>query len=426
MKTHEKHVHEPFVRVVKRDAMPFWKAMLIRIVAVGLGLGTCLLLCLILVKNFDVGKLLKTFFEGVFGPFQDVQELWRNCIELIKEMGMKIIAHFENTMESNLWESLWGAVTEVGVHLIALFEVITKSNLWENMWELFKNAAMLLCISLAVTPAFRMKFWNIGAEGQTLIGALAATAIAYYFGGQIPEPLLLVLMLISAVLIGAIWGFLPAVFKAKWNTNETLFTLMMNYVATGLVAFFLAIWVPKSGSVLGMLNYGFFPQVFHKYFLVVLIALVMAVLLYVYLNYTKHGYEISVVGESENTARYVGINVSKVIIRTMIVSGAICGMVGFLFVSAVDHSVTETTVGGMGFTAIMVSWLSKFNPLVMVGISAFISFLKQGSAEIGSAIDPSFPDIIVGTILLFIIGCEFFIGYQLKFRKISRKGGKAS
>ena len=143
--------------------------------------------------------------------------------------------------------------------------------------------------------------------------------------------------------------------------------------------------------------------------------------------YTKQGYEISVVGESENTARYIGIGVGKVIIRTMLISGAICGLAGFLIVGALDHSITTTTVGGLGFTAIMVSWLAKFHPLIMIGTSAFVTFLDQGSAQISTTfnIDSSFPDMVVGIVLFFIIGCEFFISYRLKFRTSAKKGGDA-
>jgi simple sugar transport system permease protein len=216
------------------------------------------------------------------------------------------------------------------------------------------------------------------------------------------------------------------VFKAKWNTNETLFTLMMNYVATGLVAFCLAKWCPSNGSVLPRLTHGHLPVVIHEYFLVIAVTLVLTAAVFVYLYYTKQGYEISVVGESEKTAKYIGINVGKVVFRTMLVSGAICGLAGFLIASALDQSINVNSVGGMGFTAIMVSWLAKFNPLVMMGTSLFVTFLQQGSAEIGSAVDPSFPNIIVGIVLFFIIGCEFFIGYKIKFRERARKGGSAS
>lgn len=367
MKMHEKPTREPLLRVVKRHAMPIWKSMLIRVIAVLAAILVCAILSVLVLDNVDFIKFIKTLFSGAVGTPR-------------------------------------------------------------NIWKLGKNAAVLLCIALAITPAFRMRFWNIGAEGQTLIGALASVAVAYYLGGKLPAPVLLVLMLIASVLAGAVWGGLPAVFKAKWNTNETLFTLMMNYVATGLVAFCLAKWCPSNGSVLGTLPHGHLPVLIHEYFLLIVISLLLTAVVFVYLHYTKQGYEISVVGESENTARYIGINVGKVVIRTMIVSGAICGLAGFLIVSALDHSITTTSVGGMGFTAIMVSWLAKFNPVIMVGSSLFVTFIQQGAAEIGSQVDPSFPNIIVGIVMFFIIGCEFFIGYRLKFRKKAakiEKGGRA-
>ena len=295
-----------------------------------------------------------------------------------------------------------------------------------RLWNLSKDAAKLLCISLAVTPAFRMKFWNIGAEGQTLMGALGAVAVIFYLGGKIPEALLLILMLAVSLIAGTVWGVLPAIFKSKWQTNETLFTLMMNYVAIGLVEFFLKIWVTSGSGTLGMLQNGHLPIIGHKYLLLILLTLVLTAVVYIYLNYTKQGYEISVVGESENTARYIGINVGKVIVRTMIVSGAICGLAGFLIVSGLDHTVHAQTVGGLGFTAIMVSWLAKFNPAIMIGTSLLITFLQQGAASISDTfrIDSSFPDMVVGIVLFFIIGCEFFINYQIKFRESAKKGEK--
>ena len=200
-------------------------------------------------------------------------------------------------------------------------------------------------------------------------------------------------------------------------------TLMMNYVASGLVAYFLLLWTPSGSSVLGELKFGHLPKLGHEYLLLILTVLIVTVIAYVYLRYTKQGYEISVVGESENTARYIGISVPKVIIRTMLISGAICGLAGFLIVGALDHSVSTTTVGGLGFTAIMVSWLAKFNPLVMIGSSAFITFLNQGASQISTNMntDSSFPDMVIGIVLFFIIGCEFFIAYRLKFRQSNQK-----
>ncbi len=287
-----------------------------------------------------------------------------------------------------------------------------------KFWKFLKNIAILLCISLALTPAFRMRFWNIGGEGQTLVGVLGAIAVDFYLGGKIPEWILLILMFAAALLAGMIWGVIPALFRAKWGTNETLFTLMMNYVATFLVAYFLVVWVPSGSSSLGKLKYGKLPAVGNDYLLIILIVLALAVGLYIYLNYTKHGYEINVVGESVRTAQYVGINEKKVIIRTMILSGALCGLAGYLIAAGLDQTVTTESAGGQGFTGIMVAWLGKFNPLAMILTAGLIQLLNQGAAQISQDFDVSgaFPNVIVGIILFFIIGSEFFINYEIHFR----------
>ena len=295
-----------------------------------------------------------------------------------------------------------------------------------KLWKFLKNMAILQCISLAVTPAFRMRFWNIGAEGQTLMGVLGAITVAFYFGGKLPEWQLLILMFLAALIYGAVWAVIPALFKARWNTNETLFTLMMNYVATYVVSYFLVIWVPSGSSTLGKLKYGKLPPLpfGNQYLLIILIVLALTVALYIYLRYSKQGYEISVVGESMRTDQYSGINVQKVIIRTMVVSGLLCGLTGFLIGAGLDQSVTTESVGGQGFTAIIVSWLANFNPLIMIVTSGLISFLNSGAAQISQDFNVSgaLPDVIVGIILFFIIGCEFFINYKIVFRHAS--GGK--
>lgn len=303
----------------------------------------------------------------------------------------------------------------------------------DRTWITFQEIAVLLGISLAVTPAFKMKFWNTGAEGQVLIGCLVTAACMLWIGGSVPEWLLIIIMLCTSILAGILWGVLPAFFKAYWGTNETLFTLMMNYVAIQLVESFLKI-ADKSGSnTVGptILVHGWVPQLFGVQFLLnIVVVAVLCVLMYIYLKKTKHGYEISVVGESENTARYVGINVKKVIIRTMAISGAICGLIGFLLVGATSHSIDADLVSGRGFTAIMVSWLAKFNPFIMVLTAFLLVFLDQGAGEMSSVLglNESYGEILTGIILFFIIGCEFFIQYQIKFNKnhkiFAKKQGK--
>ena len=297
-----------------------------------------------------------------------------------------------------------------------------------KVWILLQDTSILLIISLALTPAFKMRFWNIGGEGQVLIGSLGAAACMIELGDKIPDPVLILLMLIASVGLGAIWGIIPALFKAKWNTNETLSTLMMNYIAIQIVAYFTIYWeVPKGSGKIGIINQqtnaGWLMQVGNKYFLIVLIAILTTIGIYVYLKFTKHGYEISVVGESETTARYAGIRSWLVIIRTMMLSGGLCGLAGFLLVGGIHHTITTTIAGGEGFTAVMVSWLAHFNPFAMIGASFLIEFMGHGASEISTScgLNQSFGDIITGIILFFIIGCEFFIRYQVVFRKSHEK-----
>lgn len=318
-----------------------------------------------------------------------------------------------------------------GENPIAVYATMFKGAFGSErkVWKLLQSLAMLLCVSIAVTPAFKMRFWNCGGEGQVLVGGLATAACMILLGGKLPTALLLIIMIAASILAGGLWAVIPAFFKAKFNTNETLFTLMMNYVGIQLVSYFCVYWEnPKGSGKIGIINQqthaGWMPTFGEqKYLLNVIIVLVLTIAMYIYLKYSKHGYELSVVGESENTARYIGINVKKVILRTMMLSGAICGIAGFLLVGGTDHTVSASTADGRGFTAIMVSWLAKFNPIVMVLTSLLLVFLDAGAGQISMefGLNESFSDIITGIILFFIIGSEFFINYELKFRHSSAK-----
>ena len=298
-----------------------------------------------------------------------------------------------------------------------------------RFWVTARDALTLLCVAVAVTPAFKMKFWNIGAEGQILMGCVASAAMMIYAGNVLPTGVLLVLMFLCSFAAGAIWGVIPAFFKAKWNTNETLFTLMLNYVAMQVVTFCIVYWEnPVGSNSVGIINAptkaGWLPPLFGlDYGWNLVIVLLLTVFMFIYMKRTKHGYEISVVGESENTAKYVGIKVEKVIMRTVVLSGAICGLVGLLLVGGINHTITTTIAGGQGFTAVLVSWMSKFNPLTMVFSSFLIIFMNRGASEISTnfGLNQSYSDILTGIILFFIIGCEFFISYQLQSRKKAEK-----
>ena len=363
----ENTVKEPLVHITKRDTMPLWKALLIRLIAI--------------------------------------------LIALVVSAGIIILLTRKNPLE--------------------VFSAMGKGTFGSKrkLLNMLQDVAMLLCISLAITPAFKMKFWNIGAEGQVLMGALAAAAVMRYLGsGKVPNALVIIIMFVAAVLAGLIWAVIPAIFKAIWNTNETLFTLMMNYVAMQIIQIFIAIWITSGSGVVGIINssnnIGWLPDLFgEKYILNMIFVALLTGIIFVYLKFSKHGYEISVVGESENTARYIGINVKKVIIRTMAISGALCGLAGFLLVSGASHTINKDLAGGMGFTAIMVSWLAKFNPFIMVAASFLLVFLDKGASSVAMMcnLNESVGEIITAVIIFFIIGCEFFIRYKLNFRAPAEK-----
>ncbi len=346
----------------------------------------------------------------------------RDEISMGKALGIRLLAILLALILCGIITTITTGINPLEVYASMLQGAFGSSR---KTWITLQNLAILQLIAVALTPAFKMKFWNVGGEGQVLMGGLAAAACMICLGDKIPSAMLIVLMIITSILAGGIWGWIPAFFKAKWNTNETLSTLMMNYIATQLVAYYTVVWeVPKGSGKIGIINQntsaGWLPQLFgNKYLLPIVVSLIATVGMYCYIKYNKRGYEVAVVGESPSTARYVGIRVPSVIRRTMFLSGALCGVAGLLLVGGINHTITTTIVNGQGFTGVMVSWMSKFNPFTMLFSSLLIIFLERGAGEISTncGLNQSFSDILTGIILFFIIGCEFFISYRLQFRK---------
>ncbi|MDO4581931.1 MAG: ABC transporter permease [Bacillota bacterium] len=298
----------------------------------------------------------------------------------------------------------------------------TKTSLIETV----KNTIPLLVAALSVALSFKMQFWNIGAEGQILAGGIAASYFALFWFDAVPSWLLLCIMMVAAALAGALWGGVPAFFKAKWNTNETLFTLMLNYVALGLVKYLQAGPWKKPGGFpkIAMFDQAArLPKLFGVH-IGWIIAIAAVIFVAIYLTRSKHGYETTVVGQSANTAKYSGMSVTRVIIRTMVVAGALAGLVGFMQVAGADYTLNESTAGGVGFTAITVAWLAQLQPVAMVAVAAFIAILQKGANRIHTTfnIPATASEVLIGIILFFMLGCEFFINYRLILRK---KGGQA-
>jgi ABC-type uncharacterized transport system permease subunit len=358
------HTKVPFVRIAKRDSISFWHGWLIRLIGLVLALVASAIVIYAIVKLNPL-KVYAAMFEGNFGT------------------------------EKRIWVTL-------------------------------RDMAMLLCIGVGLAPAFKMRFWNIGAEGQILVGGIATAAVMIYLRTAMPTWAMLLVSLAVSIIAGALWGLIPAVFKARFGTNETLFTLMMNYVAIQLTSYCVALWENPFGSnTVGIINQqtkaGWFPSLFgQQYLLNVIIVLALTVIMFIYLRYTKQGYEIAVVGESERTARYIGINVKSVVIRTMMISGAVCGLAGYIAVAGASHTISTSTAGGSGFTAIIVAWLAKFNTFTMIVVAALLVFLEKGAIQIASQYNMNdFASMMItGIILFFILGSEFFANYRLVFRGV--------
>lgn len=326
-----------------------------------------------------------------------------------------------------------GLILAVGFDPVSVYVAMLGGALGSslNIQQTIKIMIPLLGAALAIAPAFKMKFWNIGVEGQITVGGIFATYFALTFQDSWPAGLLLPVMFLAAAIGGGLWGLLPAAFRAKWGTNETLFTLMLNYIAIGVTKYLQGgPWekIPKGTQMIerfgsaarlptvwGVTAGGF-------------IVLLLVIFMYCYLRFTKHGYEIAVVGESEATARYAGIRVSRVITRTMFVSGAIAGIVGFIMVSGINYTLSDTVAGGVGFTGITVAWLAQLNPLGMVFISLILAILTKGASTINTlthnALPESMSDMLTGLILFCMLASEFFIRYRMIFRKSHKQEKK--
>lgn len=367
------HKKDPLIRMVRRESMPLWKSILVRVISVIAALLVAGVIIYLLTGASPL-KVYQSMLEGAFGN--------------------------------------------------------TPANYSQKTWQTVRDTMMLLCIAVGLSPAFKMKFWNIGAEGQVLVGGIATAACMIYLK-NLPPVLLFICMISTALIAGALWGLLPAIFKAKWDTNETLFTLMMNYVALQLTSFCVAKWEnPVGSNKVGIINQGaqnqqgWFPAIFGQdYLLNVILVMAVTIGMFFYLKYSKQGYEISVIGDSQNTARYAGISVKKVIIRTMLISGAICGLAGFITVSGSSHTISTSTAGGKGFTAIIVAWLSKFNTFTMILVALLLTVFDKGAIQVATQynISKDMSNMITGIILFFIIGSEFFVNYRLVLRQKAKE-----
>lgn len=352
-----------------------------------------------------------------------------DAISFGKSLGIRIIAIFAGLIVVGILGMIL-----IGENPFSIYSAMFDGA-FIDVWTLLQNTALLLMFGIAVIPAFQMKFWNLGANGQVLVGCLASIACMKFLPVKFPQIqnwLLLLIMLVASIIVSCIWSVVPAIFKAFFNTNETLFTLMMNYIALTTVDYFVFTWDKTGSGTLGIVNLlngqkGWMPDLGNKYLLPIIISIIMTAFMFVYMKFTKHGFEVTLVGESVNTAKYVGINVKKVIIRTLLLGGIFCGILGFLYASCLSHTVNQQ-IGGLGFTAILVAWLANFDSVAMLFTSFFVVFLETGSKFISTKFQlnsTDYSNIVVGIIFFFIIACEFFIRFKIQINHQHQKTEKS-
>lgn len=356
--------HQPLLHIVKRSDLPMWKVVLFYILSIFIAIIAGGILIAILGTN----------------PFSFYKVIVSGCFK--SELSIK-----------------------------ALIRIIVP----------------LLITSLGLALAFKMKFWNIGGEGQFIMGAVGASAVALYTEGM-PKWLTIILMALAGIIAAGLWGLIPAIFKCKFSTNETLLTLMLNYIALYIIQLLRdGVWRdPSAGGFPKIAKFpqnAWLPQLFGVD-ISWIVAVVLVILIYFYLYKSKQGFEIAVVGDSENTARYAGMNVNKVVIRTMFMSAGICGLAGMLHVSgeATSHTLSMGIASGIGFTAIIVAWLAKLNPVGIVFVSFCFGVIEKGCGVTESTfgLSSSVSDILQGIILFTILGSDFFIRYKCTFSKHSK------
>jgi len=299
-----------------------------------------------------------------------------------------------------------------------------------------KDFVPLALTSVALSLAFKMRFWNIGGEGQFILGAISAAFVAFKLGPVLPNAATLVLMCLAAMVVAGLYGLFVAALKVKFGTNETLMTLMLNYIALYILIFL--------GEDKGEWNFFLDPNSLRPVFasfsklvsfpsvpmagkfslnVCVIFTFLIGILVYIYLKYTKQGYEIAVVGDSAGTARYAGMKVNAIVLRTVFLSAALIGLAAAFKVGTAGILSTAIT-DDVGWTGIIVAWLSQLNTVVIFVVSALICVLHYGStvaAATFSQVDSSFANMLQGVILFLVLAADFYTRFRIVPVK---KGGK--
>lgn len=331
------------------------------------------------------------------------RSIWIRCISII--LAFLVVAMF---------------ISVLGLKPIEVYMSMIKGSFGSlySTKETIIKAIPLIVTALGVSIAFKMQFWNIGGEGQIIMGAFLSSYFALNFS-DMNKSLLLLIMAIAGMVGGALWAYIPSILKFKFNTNETIVTLMMNYIALKFVTYLqYGPWKdPKAQGfpkIPSFSDNAVLPEVMGIH-MGWIIALILVIAVHIFINHTKKGYEISVLGESEKTAIYAGINIKNTLIVAMLLSGGLCGLTGMIQASAVSGTLSVEVSGGVGYTAIIVAWLSALKAPAILIVGILFAALLEGGAFIQTAfgIPEAAALILQSTILFFVLGSEFFIRYKV-------------
>ncbi len=331
-----------------------------------------------------------------------------------------------------LWLS-WG-----GLPPLVAYRAMLRAGFLEpySISDTLVKATPLMLTGLAVTIAFRMRLWNIGAEGQLLLGAWAAAGVAlFWLPPETPRPLMLLGMTVAGFVAGGLWGAIPGILKARLNVNEIISSLMLVYVAELFVAFF--IFGPWSVGGFGLTapfpRTAWFPRLLDlaesfplfrgmTAHVGLFYGLIAAVVLWVIFKHSKWGYELRVIGDNQEAARYAGMNISRTIVLSMIISGGIAGLAGTSELAGVVHRLGENFSPGYGFMGIIVAWLARLNPLAVI----IVAYLFGGLLVGGDAIQPAgIPLMIQGFIMFCVISADLLIRYRFQLIRSPAAGAPA-
>lgn len=298
--------------------------------------------------------------------------------------------------------------------------------------EMLVKAIPLMLTGLAVSIAFRMLFWNIGAEGQLAMGAIATAWVPLFAlkDSDLPAWVLLVLMGVVAFIAGALWGVIPAALKAFLKVNEIITTLMLNYVAILLMDYlYTGPWKDKQGfgfpGTASFKEIAALPRLTGRVHAGIIIAIAAALFIWIVLIRTKWGYEIRVIGENPNAARYAGISLTRNILLVMALSGGLAALAGYGQVAGIAYRLQKGITVGDGFTAIIIAWLAKLHPIGVLFVAILMAALSVGGDQITitMGLPAAMAGVLQGAILFLVLGGEIFVRYRLRFlRKAQSRG----